>query len=153
MTAEFIQFELPCKECLVRAKCFSNQSSKLLEKKIDQIYTNIPCLAAPVFSDLDIPWEKHILECISNIFRDWTKHTSRENDNGTHPRVNIPYEYFTLIIEMIRVFEYMINSTSWRTGKLEYFDKMELETKTRIMKSMFEYGNRYDPPKYRKKAG
>lgn len=137
MENEFIQFNLPCKECLVRAKCFSNKRAKHLEKNMDKIYADVPCLAIPVLSDLNIPWEKHVFECLSNIFRDWTKHTTRENVKGTHPEVKIPYEYFTLILNIVRIFQYMINSTSWNTGTLEIFDETELRVKLQIMKSMF----------------
>lgn len=131
MSAEFVQFNFPCKECLVRATCLEKTH---LKDKVFKVNTSIACLAAPVFEELQNKnWQRHIFECISNLLRDWTQHTRKENIRGTHPDLLIPYEYFQVIITLCRIFQYMINSTSWRTGKLEKFDQQELSIKLKQM--------------------
>ena len=62
MSAEFIQFIFPCKECLVRAAC-KEKPDNVAEKKVLFNDNSDPrCLAVPKLP-LDVTYHKGVLEC------------------------------------------------------------------------------------------
>ena len=126
MSDKFIQFVFPCTECIVRAACKNKPNKKDLYGGNGK-----PCLALPKVKDKS--YHKMLIECWANLGFDILNHISKlEHPMGVNKDNQVPASYIRAMYQMSKVIEYMVNSTSWREGKLLPFDKMELDEKLKI---------------------
>jgi hypothetical protein len=127
-SSEFVQFNFPCADCLVRAACKEQPKNEVIKHLYDK---NAPrCLAIPELPP-DVAYIKGLLECwanlgatiINNMQKSEDPHTSME----THSK--IPMQYIMLMGQMAYLFQWIVNSTSWDLGILQGFDKQEIRIK------------------------
>jgi hypothetical protein len=132
MSAEFVQFNFPCKDCLVRAAC----KEKPKNESITHLYDNHSprCLTVPKFPP-DVAYIKGLLECWANLgvvlvsqgIKQETPYTSIETQK------NISMTYMILISHMSNLLQWIVNSTSWRDGKIHDFDIDEIRSKCKLI--------------------
>jgi hypothetical protein len=124
MSEEFIQFNFPCAECLVRAAC-QDKPKKMIEVFDKQ---NPRLLAMPDMKNID-DYLKVFLECWANIgFDALDKIRNAKSMNG------IPETYANFLIETISMLQWIVNSASWDRGEIHDFDIYEVRHKLRVMK-------------------
>ena len=123
MSQEFIQFGFPCTDCLVSAAC---KDKKYIDKKdlLDQ-NRGIRCLALPIYDTETSSHEKSLLECVANII--WNVACQLNEDRS----MNIPEQYRHFLMHYLGIFQYIINTTSWRENlnPVADFDKFEIGEK------------------------
>lgn len=127
MSDEFIQFTFPCGECIVRAACKDKPTAK------EDLYgpAGKLCLALPKIKDKS--YHKMLIECWANLGFNLLNHVSKlELPIGVNKDNQVPSSYIRAMHQMTKAIGYMVNSTSWREGKLLPFDKMELDEKLKI---------------------
>ena len=61
MSHDFIQFNFPCSECIVRAICKDIPKNAELKKLYDK--DNPRCLTVPEFSPSELAYTKGLIEC------------------------------------------------------------------------------------------
>jgi len=134
MSDEFLEFHFPCKECLVRAVCEEKPEINDTDKKrlIERDRTH--CLTLPYVSD-----EKHyhrmIIECWANLgWRVFNSVSNVENPVGVSDPMKVPIRFVFWLRDIANIMQYIVNSTSWETGKLEDFDKDEINRKVKMLK-------------------
>ena len=126
MSDEFIQFNFPCTDCIVRAACKYQPSKKDLYRR-----GSIPCLALPKVEDKS--YHKMLIECWANLGFNILNHVSKlELPIGVNKDNQVPASYIRAMHQMTKAIGYMVNSTSWREGQLLPFDKMEIDEKLKI---------------------
>ena len=130
MSREFVEFVFPCKECLVVAMC---QDYGRMDKP--KMYPRSSCLAVPALEDGNEPYHRLLLECMANMTKRITTAVDKwEEPVGTNKKNNIPHSYLLMMCHMAGIMAYMTNSTSWQTGKLEPFDKFEINRKLKLVR-------------------
>ena len=126
MSDEFIQFNFPCTDCIVRAACKNKPNKKDLYRG-----GSIPCLALPNVKDKS--YHKMLIECWANLGCSILNHVSKlELPIGVNKDNQVPASYIRAMHQMTKAIGYMVNSTSWREGQLLPFDKMEIDEKLKI---------------------
>ena len=129
MSDQFIQFAFPCADCIVRASC----KDKPIKKK--DLYRSVgkPCLTLPAITDKS--YHKMLIECWINLGFDLLENVQkREGIEGVNTDNQVPSSYIRAMHQMANALQYMINSASWREGKLLPFDKFEVNQKLKIGK-------------------
>ena len=124
MSQNFIEFTFPCKECLVAAACRERKTIKTKDLVDAMTGSGIRCLALPMYDDRS-SYQKNFIECVANIA--W-RVTNQLNEDRN---MKIPEQYRHFLIEYLGVFQYIINTTSWRENLKEVasFDKNEIKRK------------------------
>jgi hypothetical protein len=129
MSAEFIQFIFPCKDCLVRAACKEKPKNN---ESIIHLYDvdAARCLTLPKFPS-KVAYTKGLLECWANIGVGIINRMQKTEDPQTCSETNnkIPMQYVMLMGQMSYLLQWMINSTSWERGELQDFDRQEIRLK------------------------
>jgi len=128
MSAEFIQFNFPCKDCLVLAACKDKPKNEAIKHLFDDF--NPRCLTLPKFPS-NVEYIKGLLECIFNLGVDVINRMTKTEDPQTCSEINskIPMQYIMLLGNMLYLMQWIINSTSWEEGILQEFDKFEVGLK------------------------
>lgn len=127
MSDEFIQFDFPCSDCIVRAACKYKPTAK------DDLYggAGLPCLALPMVKEKS--YHKMLIECWANLGFDLLQNVQKRNSTA---KINIdnkvPSAYIQAMHQMASTIQYMVNSTSWHEGKLLPFDQWEINKKLKI---------------------
>lgn len=134
MSSEFIQFQFPCTDCIVRAACKEKPKDERLKHLLIRQNT-IPCLALPrIFPELK-PYQKGLVECWANIGVDilCRMHKTEDPKTSTEINNNIPMQYLILMGQMSYILQWIINSTSWEEGSLKQFDRDEINRKLKVL--------------------
>lgn len=131
MSKEFIQFEFPCKECLVRAAC--QEKPAKLSDLLEQMRTR--CLSMPNYDDKNPKnsYSKTFLECWANI--GWTAIGRIKSEDAN----KIPPKYIDFLIETIGLIQWIVNSSSWEDGTQHDFDLHEARRKANTAKGWLGY--------------
>jgi hypothetical protein len=128
MSQDFIEFTFPCSDCLVAAAC---RERKDIKKKdlVDQDRTR--CLALRAFDPKTSSYQKSFLEQMANITWRFACELNEDRD------MKIPEQYRHFLIEYLGIFQYIINTTSWRENLplVEEFDKDEVKRKLNTAKT------------------
>lgn len=127
MSDEFIQFDFPCSDCIIRAACKYKPTAK------DDLYgrAGLPCLALPFVKEKS--YHKMLIECWANLGFDLLNHVSKlEFPIGVNKDNQVPSSYIRAMQQMTKAIGYMVNSASWREGELFPFDKLEIDKKLKI---------------------
>lgn len=134
MSDEFLEFQFPCKECLVRAVCeekpriTGSDKKKLLER--DRTH----CLTLPYVSE-DKHYHKMLIECWANMGQSMFCEVGNiENPKGTNRDLKVPINYIFMLRTLADIAQYIVNSTSWRREQLEDFDRDEINRKVKMLK-------------------
>ncbi len=127
MSEKFYQYYFPCVECIVRPIC--KDKERMMEDI--KIRGDVPSLGIPRWDYEKKSYHKGLLECTVNILRDITDKVSRTEpkDRAAMEQDNIPMAYVHTLIDMADMMCHMINSTSWRKGELQEFDRIELKSR------------------------
>jgi hypothetical protein len=133
MSQEFIQFGFPCTECLVAAACKDRKNIR--NKDILDKQGGIRCLALPVYDVETSSHSKSLLECVANVI--WNT-ACQLNQDRKH---KIPEQYRHFLIEYLGIFQYILNTTSWRENlnPVEEFDKFEIKRKMETAIKMLDW--------------
>jgi len=128
MSQEFIQFNFPCTDCLVRAACKEKPKNNEDVKLYDNI--NPRCLTLPKFPS-KIAHTKGLLECWANLGVKIITNMQKTEDSKTfrETKSNIPMHYIILMGQISYLLQWMINSESWENGELKDFDIREIREK------------------------
>lgn len=126
MSQNFIEFTFPCTECLVAAACRERKQIKSKDL-VDGPSSRVRCLALPMYDDKN-SYQKSFLECVANIA--WRVVEQLNEDRN----MQIPEQYRHFLIEYLGVFQYIINTTSWRENldEVAFFDKDEIKRKLKM---------------------
>lgn len=134
MSAEFVQFTFPCKDCIVRAACEEQPRNN---ETINHLYdvNAVRCLTLPKFPS-DIAYTKGLLECWANIGVQIINNMQKTEDPKTSKETknNLPMQYVMLMGQMSYLLQWMINSVSWERGELQDFDRREINMKSKMLK-------------------
>jgi hypothetical protein len=125
MTSErFLQISIPCNDCLVAPICEDKKSIDDSTNKHD-LYQFM--LTLRKWDESQKCYRKGLLEAWVNMGADLISNmrTSEFNDLPNHA---VP-EYLNPLIEIVNSLQWMVNSTSWREGKMYDFDKAEFKKK------------------------
>ncbi len=133
MSNEFIQFGFPCTDCLVAAACKDRKDIRnkdLLDRR-----GGIRCMALPIYDEKTNSHQKSLLECTANII--WDVACQLNEDR----KMKIPSQYRHFLIEYLGIFQYIINSSSWRENLSEVapFDTDEIKRKLNTAKTMLKW--------------
>ena len=128
MSAQFVQFIFPCKDCLVRAACKEKPDNEGVKSVLFNDNGNPRCLAVPKLP-LDITYHKGVLECWAVLGAELMSALQKSEDPKTLKEThnNIPMQYVSLMGKMSYLLCYMVNSTSWNLGELQEFDRFEIK--------------------------
>ena len=130
MSEHFIQYRFPCDTCLVQAACQDKDMAKEQQLKL---FPNRPSMAVPHYEDKT--YFKGLIECIINLLVPAMNNISKlEGPEGRQEDDNLPIDYVMLLHTMAQISGYIINSTSWKDGKLHDFDKFEVAQKLSRLK-------------------
>jgi len=131
MSEQFHQYYFPCVECIVRAAC------KDKENMMEQIKVrgDVPSLGVPIWDYAEKSYHKGLLECTVNILKNITDKINKSEPENTPAGLmdNIPMQYVHLFISMADIMCHIINSTSWREGELQEFDRFEIERRLKML--------------------
>lgn len=131
MSSNFVQFNFPCKDCLVLAACKNTPKNN---ESIKYLYDNDAprCLAVPKLP-LDITYHKGILECWANLGVMFVNGLQLSENPKTCREMhnNIPMQYVSMLGHMSGLIQWIVNSTSWEKGILQDFDKVEVNLKAK----------------------
>lgn len=131
MSDEFIQFNFPCSDCIVRAAC----KNKPTEKGDLYIGYDNPCLALPNLKDKS--YHKMLIECWANLGHDLLNTVKKsEEPEGINKDNKVPSTYIRAMHQMTSIIQYMVNSTSWREGALYPFDKIDINEKLKSINKL-----------------
>ncbi len=139
MSEKFIQYMFPCSECLVQAACQDHNKLRILKNKdkikIDNIRSDRPSLAVPIF-DLNVKsYHKGLMECWANMGASLMNKISKTEDPIKHQKVdNLPMAYVHVLCGMAQIMCHMVNSTSWQEGELHGFDRIEIKQRLSKLK-------------------
>lgn len=134
MSEAFIQFTLPCETCIVQSMC--KDKSRMDDVKIHRSVKT--CLALPDWDINEKIYIKGLIECWLNLGCDISQKLMRIkldnklkylNDQNT----SIPNQYLDFLFVIANALQWMINSTSWREGKLYKFDSFEIKEKLKYL--------------------
>jgi hypothetical protein len=128
LSESFLEFNFPCKECIVRAACKDKPKNEAIKHLYD--VNDILCLTLPKFPS-KIAYHKGLIECwanigvsiINNMKKSEDPKTSRETHN------NVPMQYVMLLGKISYLLQWIVNSTSWEKGELKDFDQREVSMK------------------------
>ena len=127
MSEKFYQYYFPCVECIVRPIC-KDKRQMMEDVKVNG---SVPSLGVPIWDFNVKSYHKGLIECTINILKDIMNKVSRTEpeDRKDYELDNLPMEYVHLLIDMADLTCHMINSTSWREGELQNFDRFELKSR------------------------
>lgn len=125
---KFYQLPFPCKSCLVQACCMRGETLSRLH------FENSTTLAVPKVDGKS--YHKALIECWANLGFDIFIGTDyiKSFSGNVVLKHNIPVKIFSLMKDLSYLVQYMVNSTSWRNGKLEDFDIKEINEKLEVLK-------------------
>lgn len=140
MTEKFVEFTLPCHECIVQASCQSKSKVKLFEDGTDDLNKNLKLsdlyfsvLAIPKFDERKKCWKKGMLEMWINMgYGLAVKHGLKRSDYKGYGDKGPAFADF--INELAQMLTYIIHSTSWEEGEEKPFDIDELKRKLNTAK-------------------
>ena len=128
MSSEFIQFDFPCIDCLVKSCCGDKPNIKSEEIYGHNLHRGAACLAIPE-ADGDTSYQKALLECWVNFGNSIMEALPKDefpNGSGIEKNNNLPIPYIRLLQSIVPILQWIVNSTSWEEGKLFDFDKYEV---------------------------
>jgi hypothetical protein len=91
------------------------------------------CLSLPEWNIEEKIYLKGLFECMINL--SWkitealTREKKRDDEEGSQQSRRIPTQYIDMLIDVVATLQWMINSTSWKEGKLYNFDAYEIKHK------------------------
>jgi len=133
MSLQFLQFKMPCSECVVQAICKDKH-----HKSTDLSRLTYLCLALPDWDPRKKIYVKGLSECWANFGYDIIRalNTAKLDNRRIERREatvkktsTIPTQYIDFLIDVINTIQWLVNSTSWREGELYDFDTIEIENK------------------------
>jgi len=136
MSSKFVQFNFPCKDCLVRAACKEKPGNdEAIKHLYDDNQFDHRCLTLPKFPS-KIAFTKGLLECWANIGVDIINNMQKSEDSKTSKETtnNLPMQYVMLMGQMSYLLQWMINSVSWERGELQDFDRQEINLKSKMLR-------------------
>lgn len=124
MSERFVQINIPCNDCLVSPVC---QDKKTIDHTLSKYELFNFMLSLRKWDESQKCYRKGLMEAWVNNGADIMRSmsTSEFNDLPNHA---VP-EYLNALIEIVNTLEWMVNSTSWREGKMYDFDKTEFKNK------------------------
>jgi hypothetical protein len=132
--AKFIEFLFPCTDCLVAAAC---KDRRRISKKdlLDGNSGAIRCLAVPMYDGNQSSHVKNLMECLAHLAWRISNQLNEDRDS------KIPSGYRHFLLEHIRLFCYITNSTSWRGELIEVakFDKLEIKNRVNRLASFLDW--------------
>jgi len=134
MSDEFLEFQFPCKECLVRAVC--EEKPDITDKEREMLIgrERTHCLTLPYVSE-DKHYHKMLIECWANMGHNmFVQVQNIENPVGTSDPLKVPINYIFMLRTMAEIAQYIVNSTSWKLPKLQDFDRDEINRKVKMLK-------------------
>ena len=128
---DFIQFNFPCKDCLVRAACQDKPGNDQIKHLYDM--DNPRCLAIPKFNSDEKTYMKALIECMANLFPTVINNMQKSEDPQTSREThnNIPMQYVIMLGQMTALMQWIVNSTSLDIGELQDFDRFEVNKKSK----------------------
>ena len=124
MPERFLQLNVPCKECLVSSIC---QDKKDIDAETDQYELYDMMLTLRRWDESKKMYRKGLIEAWISMGKDIIFNMA------TDPIKGIPEEaqpvYLNSLIELASTLEWMINSTSWKTGRERDFDIADVKRK------------------------
>ena len=128
---DFVQFNFPCKDCLVRAACQEKPENEEIKHLYDMDRPR--CLTVPKFKSDEKTYMKALIECVSNIAPTLIDNMQKSEDPKTSREThnNIPMQYVALLGHMTYLMQWIVNSTSWKLGELQEFDRFEVNRKAK----------------------
>jgi len=132
MSLEFLQFRMPCADCVIQAICKDKhyKSCDLYQ------FGHCMCLALPAWDPSQKMYVKGLTECWVNLGYELLKALrtakleNRRIERGLLQKdkcFSVPNQYVDFLIDLINTMQWMINSTSWREGELHNFDSYEIK--------------------------
>ena len=133
MSSNFVQFNFPCKDCLVLAACKDKPNDETIKHLFDA--HNPRCLTIPKFPS-KVAYSKGLLECWANLGVGITNNMRKTEDPQTCSETNnnIPMQYIILLGQIANLMQWVVNSTSWDEGVLRDFDHAEVKRKCKTIK-------------------
>jgi hypothetical protein len=130
---EFIEFIFPCTDCLVAAAC--KQRTKISKKELlDGNSYAIRCLALPMYDKETSSHIKSLLECIAHLA--WKLASQLNEDRQS----KVPSGYRHFLIEYLKIFGYITNSTSWHACRnVQPFDSFEVKERLKNLSNFLDW--------------
>jgi len=126
----FIQYRFPCDTCLVQAACQDRERAK---EAVKELHPHSHSMALPKFEGKS--YYKALIECMMNLQGEIMNKVSKlEGPDGNQEEDNLPIKYVHILHTMSQISRYIINSTSWKDGKLHSFDEFEVGSKLKRLK-------------------
>lgn len=134
MSEEFITFNFPCRECIVRATCKTIPTEKPIRDLFDQ--GSVRCLAMPLIDTEDMTYTKVLIECWANFGHKIICQMSKTEDPRTSMETNnqVPMQLVSMLGHLVGLAQWIVNSTSWREGTLQDFDRREINLKSKVLR-------------------
>jgi len=139
MSLEFLRFNIPCRDCVVRAICKDKNNMGLELSKINDL-----CLAVPQWNPMERTYIKGFCECWINLgynmlggLRTLKLENKREDFNKS---ISIPTQYINFLTDTINTIQWIVNSTSWQKGELYAFDSFEINQKMKYITRWLDNG-------------
>lgn len=134
MSDEFLEFQFPCKECLVRATCKDKPEITDAEKKKLYERNRTHCLTLPYVSK-DKHYHKMLIECWANMGKAlFDKVSNIESPHNMNKDLKVPIWFIFKLRDIANLAQWIVNSTSWEKGDLKEFDKDEVKSKMELIK-------------------
>ena len=133
MSDEFLEFNFPCKDCLVRAVCEEkpNITDKEKQDLIDRVRTH--CLTIPYVAE-DKHYHKMLIECWINMGKAVFDSVGNvENPHGMNAELKVPISMIFQLRDMANIGQYIVNTLSWQKGELHDFDIDEVRRKLKAI--------------------
>lgn len=142
MSLEFLQFRMPCSECIIQAICKDKHHKSVELSKLTHL-----CLALPDWDPEKKMYVKGLAECWANLGFDIVKALRRAKLDNRRIEMGevdisklaiVPNQYIDFLIELAHTIQWIVNSTSWRVGELNGFDSFEVKDKMKNISSWLD---------------
>jgi hypothetical protein len=105
------------------------------KKQLEDIRSDRPSLAIPIFDQTKKSYHKGVIECWANLGASLMGKVSKWEDPIGHQKDdNLPLKYVQILWAMSQIMCHMVNSTSWQEGKLHEFDRIEIKRRLEKLK-------------------
>jgi hypothetical protein len=131
MSDNFLDFQFPCKDCLVRAVCEEKPEIKDDDKKKLYERDRTHCLTIPYISK-EKHYHKMLIECWANMGKSLFDQVSNvEHPHKMNSDLKVPIWYIFKLRDIANLAQWIVNSTSWEKGDLKKFDQDEVNRKAK----------------------
>ena len=123
-SARFKQINVPCVTCLVQASC---QDKERLDQELSRFEFFAFLLGLQKWDEKEKVYRKGLIEAWANL--GWDIFSNMRSSEFQDLPDNVSPEFIDALIEISGAVQWIINSTSWRTGRKQDFDKTEIKRK------------------------